>query len=248
MAPERRDADPAGIERRVIALPDDLRAEARAEGEPARRIIGHAAAFDRWTTLYEGDSLVWREVVRPGAFRRAIAERQDVRALFNHDSNYVLGRTASGTLQLSEDAVGLLSDTDPPDTQTIRDLVLAPIARRDITQMSFAFTVRRGPEVTTTRDGVTVLENGGERITRRFDGPRMYEDRELLDVDLFDVSPVTYPAYENTDVALRERGALRDAEIRERVLADRNVRKSSRQRLMHMGLRLADARGRGGCR
>src|SRR4051812_35078094 len=114
---EQRDNSPMALERRVLALADDL--EVRAEGEARRqRIIGHAAVFDRWTTLYEGESLVWREIVRPGAFREAITVRQDVAALFNHDSNYVLGRTTSGTLTLTEDATGLLTDTDPPDTDT----------------------------------------------------------------------------------------------------------------------------------
>lgn len=239
---ERRDADPAGIERRVLVYQGgDL--ELRVEGDTANRhIIGHAAVFDRWTTLYEGESLVWREVVRPGAFREAITARQDVAALFNHDSNYVLGRTTSGTLILAEDATGLLTDTDPPDTDTIRDLVLSPIARRDITQMSFAFQVRRGVETTTTtKEGVTVMDNGGERITRWFEGNQQHEDRELLSVDLFDISPVTYPAYKDTDVALRERGSAKEAEVRGRVLAAEKARKSSRLALMRMGLRLAEA-------
>jgi HK97 family phage prohead protease len=245
MTPERREADPAGIERRVLAIADDL--EVRAEGETKHHIVGHAAVFDRWTTLYEGESLVWREVVRPGAFREAITARQDVAALFNHDSNYVLGRTTSGTLTLTEDATGLLTDTDPPDTQTIRDLVLAPIARRDITQMSFAFQVRRAEETTTVgKDGVTVMDNGGERITRWFEGNQQHEDRELLSVDLFDISPVTYPAYKDTDVALRLSGATREAEVRRRVLAEKVLRKSSRLARMRMRLRLADARGKGG--
>jgi HK97 family phage prohead protease len=244
MTPERRDADPAGIERRVLTLTDDL--EVRAEGDATRpHIIGHAAAFDRWTVLYESPDYLWREVVRRGAFQYAIDAGQDVRSLFNHDSNFVLGRTASGTLTLSEDAVGLLSDTDPPDTQTIRDLVLSPIARRDVSQMSFAFVVRRGAETTTTTpEGVSVTDNGGERRTIRREGTRIIEERELLSVDLFDISPVTYPAYEATDVALR--GAAREAEVRRRVLAEIEVRNAGRLRGARMRSRLVDARIRGG--
>jgi HK97 family phage prohead protease len=247
MTPERREADPAGIERRVLAIADDL--EVRAEGETKHHIVGHAAVFDRWTTLYEGESLVWREVVRPGAFREAITARQDVAALFNHDSNYVLGRTTSGTLILTEDATGLLTDTDPPDSPTIRDLVLTPIARRDITQMSFSFTVRRAVEVTTTsKEGVTVIENGGERVTRWFEGNQQHEDRELLSLDLFDISPVTYPAYKDTDVTLRERGAAREEEIRGLVLAGQVRGKKVRLERMRMRLRLAEAHMRGDTR
>ena len=58
----------------------------------------------------------------PGAFRRALAADPDVRALFNHDSNYVLGRTTNGTLRLAEDPRGLVAEFDAPDTQYARDL------------------------------------------------------------------------------------------------------------------------------
>jgi phage head maturation protease len=127
--------------------------------------------------------------------------------------------------------------------------VLTPIARRDITQMSFSFLARRDVETTTTsKDGVTVMDNGGERITRRYEGNRLYEDRELLSVDLFDVSPVTYPAYKDTDVALRERGQRREAEVRQRVLADDRRRKAGRLERMRMRLRLAEAHMRGNTR
>lgn len=223
---ERREETPSsGRERRVIAA-TDLRLERRADGDgdgdaagQPPRIVGHAAVFDQWTTLYQSRTYLWREIIRPGAFRNAIAEGQDVRALFNHDSNYVLGRTTSGTLRLAEDAIGLVMDTDPPDTRTIRDLVLTPIERKDITQQSFAFTVRKG----------------GERIVIRVEDDLVIEERELLDLDLYDVSPVTYPAYEGTDVALRALGAQREQEIR-------GKRRTGRLARMRMRLRLAEAR------
>jgi HK97 family phage prohead protease len=199
-------------ERRYAPADGGLRLERRAEGEAAPpRIVGHASVFDRWTTLYEDDDYLVREVVRPGAYRNAIASGQDVRALFNHDSNFVLGRTTSGTLRLAEDGPGLLCEIDPPDTPTIRDLVLAPIARGDVSGMSFAFTPRRSGQTTTTEaGGITVVDSGGDRITRRMDGNRFVQERELLDLDLYDVSPVTYPAYEQTDVALRCLADLRE--------------------------------------
>jgi uncharacterized protein len=193
-------------ERRISGM-DSLKVERRAEGE-APRIVGHASVFNEWTTLYEGRYWVYREIVRPGAFRNAIAEKQDVRGLFNHDSNFVLGRTKSGTLELEEDGSGLVARITPPDTQTIRDLVLAPIERGDVTGMSFAFIVRRGdkPVVRTElADGSTVVASAGERITIRYEGDTRLEDRELIDLDLYDVSPVTYPAYDGTDVAMRSR-------------------------------------------
>jgi len=184
-----------------------LRVNVRSEGDltKPREIVGYAAVFNQPTTLYEGRYWTWREVIRPGAFARAIREQHDVRSLFNHDANFVLGRTASGTLSLVEDETGLLSTTLPPDTQTVRDLVLTPIARGDMTGMSFAFTPKRADKtvVTENPDGSTVVEAGGIRTTIRFEGDRCIEEDEILDVELYDVSPVTYPAYEGTNVSAR---------------------------------------------
>lgn len=210
------DHQPAGIERRLQPTPG-LRLETRAavEGQPERKqIVGHAVVFNQPTTLYEGRYLVYREMIRPGAFTNALKEKQDVRALFNHDSNFVLGRTKSGTLTLEQDETGLLSRTDPPDTQTIRDLVLSPIERGDVSGMSFAFTVRAGEKVVTTTDeeGTVTIDRGGEVITEREEGDKLVIEREVKDANLFDVSPVTYPAYDGTDVALRS--AAMPAELR----------------------------------
>ena len=140
-------------------------------------IEGHAAVFDEEAVI--GD--YFREVIKPGAFTRAIKEKQDVRALWNHDANHVLGRTKAGTLHLSEDKRGLKIAIDPPDTQFANDL-LTSIKRGDIDQMSFAF---RAVEE-------KWIEKKGEMSLR-----------ELHDLDLYDISPVTYPAYAATDVGLR---------------------------------------------
>lgn len=237
MPVERRDDAAAGRERRVISQ-TGLRLESRAKGgdggQAVQHVVGHAAVFDSWTTIYEGRYYVWREVVRKGAFSRAIAEGQDVRSLFNHNPDWILGRTASGTLTLREDEVGLLTDTDPTPTQFIADLVVAPIGRGDISQMSFAFTTNRTKQVVTTVEGVTVIDLGGERITLRTEGEKTVEERELLDLDLYDTSPVTYPAYLDTDVALRSLAERREQEIRGMA-----GRRSAR---MRMRLRLAEAR------
>lgn len=151
----------------------------RREGKPAR-IEGHAAVFNSLSEDLGG----FREQILPGAFLEAI-EKDDVRALFNHDSNYVLGRNVSGTLRLSEDVRGLAIEIDLPDTPTIRDLVAAPIERGDVSQMSFGFSVRPG----------------GQDWAKNDDGQVV---RSLKKVRLFDVSPVTFPAYRSTDVAVRE--------------------------------------------
>jgi HK97 family phage prohead protease len=149
--------------------------ELRADDD-TRRIVGYAAVFDS-----DADLGFFEERIAFGAFSRAIDEDQDVRALWNHDANYVLGRTKSKTLTMAEDKVGLRIEIDPPDTQTARDFVES-IRRGDVDQMSFAF--RAVKESWTEREGELPL-------------------RELHDVDLFDVSPVTYPAYEATSVGVR---------------------------------------------
>lgn len=161
------------------------------------------------------------ETIRPGAFRNALAEGQDVRALFNHDSNMLLGRTKSGTLRLSEDATGLRFEVDPPDSD-VADLVVQAISRGDLDGCSFGFMVRDGGSVWTIVEGP--------------DGDEQY-NRELTDLDIYDVGPVTYPAYQDTSVAVRSlEGARRDTE--------RGETPSVRDRL-RLRLRLAEAGGDG---
>jgi len=127
----------------------------------------------------------FREVIRPGAFAKTIKEA-DVRALINHDANLVIGRTKAGTLKLWEDAKGLRYEVQLPDTSYARDLIES-ISRGDVSGSSFAF---RPIKEHTTADGV----------------------REILEARLFDVSPVTYPAYAATSglLGLRNRQTKRE--------------------------------------
>jgi len=161
-------------ERRIVPA-GELRV-VRAAGDGAVKIGGHAAKFDSLSEDLGG----FRERIAPGAFAQTI-KNGDIRALWNHDSNIVLGRNKSGTLRLSEDSAGLLWEADAPQTQLVRDMVLAPIERGDVSQCSFGFY--------TLNDKWAKMD--GEWI------------RTLLEVELFDVSPVTYPAYPATDVAVR---------------------------------------------
>ncbi len=147
-------------------------------------IEGHAAVFNEEYVLCDYPDFKVVETVMPGTFSRAIAEKQDVRGLFNHEPSNLLGRTAAGTLSLTEDSRGLHFDCDPPDTQMGRD-VRTLIKRGDITGCSFGFKV--------TKQTRTEEEDNGKVTVRR----------AIEDVDLFDVSPVTYPAYEGTDVKAR---------------------------------------------
>jgi uncharacterized protein len=155
------------------------------------KLRGHAALFN-----VEVDFGYFREMVAPGAFKNSIESGDDVRALFNHDPNLILGRNKAGTLRLSEDEKGLLSEIDPPDTQLGRDIVVS-IERGDISQMSFGFYIT------------------SEEVVRREGESTLYIIKEAR---LFDVSPVTYPAYESTDVEVqrhvRERLSESEAQAR----------------------------------
>ncbi len=175
------------IERRAFPLAE-LRMEDR-DGNPPR-IVGHAAVFGRRSLpLGESGADVIVEEIAPGAFTKTLREA-DVRALINHDPNLVLGRTKAGTLRLAEDDRGLAVSIDPPDTQAARDLVVS-MRRGDISQMSFAFAPVRQQWAKETAGGKTV------------------HIRLLQEVRLYDVSVVTFPAYEDTDAQLR---ALQAAE------------------------------------
>jgi len=148
------------------------------EDEGTGKLTGHAAVFNEIADLR-----FFRERISPGAFRESI-KTDDVRALFNHDSNFVLGRNTAGTLSMKEDKQGLAVEITPPDTQWARDLKES-IRRGDISQMSFGFEVRK--------------EEWDEE----------QELRTLNEVKLWDVSPVTFAAYEGTDIALRNREAIK---------------------------------------
>lgn len=141
-------------------------------------IEGHAAVFDSWSETL-GGIFPFKEKVRKGAFAESIG-KDDIRALFNHDPNYVLGRNKAGTLELVEDDVGLRVRINPPDTSWARDITTS-IKRGDISQMSIGFVVEEDEWSST--DGI--------------------DTRELKKVQLFDVSPVTFPAYAATDVGVR---------------------------------------------
>ena len=163
------------IERRAFSL-DEMRIETREDGAP--RILGHAAVFNQLS----GDLGGFREQIAPGAFAEAV-QSDDIRALFNHNPDHVLGRNLAKTLLLSEDTRGLAIEIIPPDTQLARDLMTS-MQRGDITQMSFGFSVRPN----------------GENWAKDDEGRYV---RTLTKVRLFDVSPVTYPAYPQTDVGVR---------------------------------------------
>lgn len=148
----------------------------RAEGGGAPMIRGYAAVFDSPSEPIGFDGFT--EVVKPGAFAKSLQE-SDVRALWNHEPGQVLGRSSAGTLRLAEDAHGLAVEIDPPAWAAP---FVESIRRGDVSQMSFGFQTIKD-RFSTTEDGKTV--------------------RELIEVRLYDVSPVAFPAYQETSVEAR---------------------------------------------
>lgn len=153
--------------------------EVREGDDKPLRIVGHPVVYNRWSEDLGG----FRERILPGSATKTIAE-SDIRALFNHDPNIVLGRNTAGTAVFMDQANGLRMEAYPPDTQTIRDLVIAPMQRGDINQMSFAFRA--------VRDEWREPKKLGD----------LWE-RDIHEFRMFDASIVTFPAYPQTDAAVR---------------------------------------------
>jgi Escherichia/Staphylococcus phage prohead protease len=170
------------IEKRTYGL--QIRAEGNGTDTPLR-LTGYAAKYHTKSNDLGG----FRETILPGAFKKAVSNNgpngDDVRMLKNHDPHYVLGRTKSGTLQLRSDVVGLHFECDLPDTQYARDLHTS-VSRGDMSGCSFAFKVDPDGDEWTGDEEDNSLQL-----------------RKLRSVSLFDVSAVTYPAYEDTQVSAR---------------------------------------------
>ncbi len=161
---------------RCIEARFQFRAEAEAD---SRRVRGYAALFNSRTVLWDG----YEEVIAKGAFDNVL--KDDVRALFNHDPNLVLARTAANTLTIGVDDEGLWYEFELPNTTAGNDL-LESMKRGDVTQSSFGFSISDSTWIEETKDGKTVWLRTIKSLKR-----------------LYDVSPVTYPAYTDTSVALR---------------------------------------------
>jgi HK97 family phage prohead protease len=158
-------------------------------------ISGYAAVFNQDYVLWDSPTLRVVERVKPGAFTKSLKDQDDVRCLFNHDPNQILGRTTAGTLRLVQDDHGLSFDNNPPDTQLGRDLRTS-IKRKDITGCSFSFIVTKQTRTEEEQDGKTIVTRVIEEVS-----------------PTFDVGPVSFPAYTGTEVNARElRAAFGDEE------------------------------------
>lgn len=168
------------VQRHILATPAPFSLRAAGEGGGGIGFTGHGIVYDRWTEIYDYWFGAYQERIAPGA---ATAHLQDdVRLLINHDANLLLARTTSGTMRLSEDATGVIADAEMAPTQYARDLAVL-LERGDISQMSFSF-IPGDEEWDMRRDGTWL------RTITSFEA-------------LYDMSIVTYPAYEETDAGLR---------------------------------------------
>jgi hypothetical protein len=158
-------------------------AELRATGN---RLEGYAAVFDSPSVDLGG----FVETIRRRAFASSLQRRADVLGLYHHDTRAVLARTTSGTLRLAEDSRGLHFQMDVANTTAGRD-VLESVGRGDISGASIGFR--------------TVKDKWQRGSTPA--------QRELLEVDLFDVTVTASPAYPETSVARRSLERLTGAAI-----------------------------------
>ncbi len=175
--PEKNDKNK--IERRFI--PIDI-AELRISNDVKEpEIQGYAVVFNAWTEI--NGWFPFRERIAPGTFIETIAN-DNIRSQFNHDPNHVLGTTLIKTLNLKEDDRGLYQKTkiNPEDSDAMN--VYAKVKRGDVRGQSFQFMVE-------------------EEEWHEEEGKM--PERTILRVKLFDVGPVTFPAYEQTDVSVAQR-------------------------------------------
>jgi HK97 family phage prohead protease len=180
------------IERRFTAGAVEL----RAAGDAAKpKVRGYAAVFGKRSDNLGGSAYQVYEIIESGAFDDVLQD--DVRALFNHDANLILARSknGTGTLTIGVDQTGLFYEFEAPDTTAGRDLLVS-LARGDVDQSSFAFTVTEAGQSwqEVTEAGATVATRTIKKVSR-----------------LYDISPVTYPAYPDASAALRSLDQHRQA-------------------------------------
>ena len=167
------------MEKRIFNI--ETRVDSTEDGRDL--VVGHASVYDSRSNNLGG----FYEFIERGAFNEELISNCDVRALINHDPNLILARNTSGTLNLTADERGLKYEFEMPETSYGKDLAIS-MKRGDITQSSFAFTVAED-------DWSTDDEGNNIRTIKKIDR-------------LYDVSPVTYPAYNmaESDLVVAKRG------------------------------------------
>lgn len=182
------------MEQRVMKMRD---ATVR-ERDGGRYLEGYFAVFGEPYQVCAG----WVETISPGAFARYLATGQDVKVLWNHDTNVVLGSTANGTASLREDETGLFGSVLINDKDQDAVNAHARVERGDVDGCSFGFEIARQEEW--------------------WDDDGVYHTR-IMEVDpLYEVSPCTFPAYTSTSISARAAQTLVEArEKLERAQAER---------------------------
>jgi len=165
------------------------------------KIKGYAVVYNSLSEPLNFGNYSFREKILPGAFDRVLSEERDIKCLFNHDKNKVIGRTTNNTLQLRSDEKGLYFECEYNPEITWQNDLVKSMKRGDIDQCSFAFTIdSKGKKETT-------VENDSEVNTLR----------EISEIkDLYEVSVVTFPAYKETEAYARDCQALIDSYEKEK--------------------------------
>lgn len=162
-------------QRQVRSLPQNFKTR---DADGKLYIEGYFAVFDSPYPLWDGAE----EVVKLGAFEGVL--KQDVRALVNHDTTLVMGRTKAGTLQLKQDDTGLWGQIEVNRDDTDAMNLYARVQRGDVSQCSFGFDIEKE----------TFVDLG--------DGRCRWEIEKVN--PLYEVSVCTFPAYEATSVSARK--------------------------------------------
>lgn len=163
--------------------------EVRSEEGKPTTLRGYAAVFDQLSVPLYG----FREKIQKGAFAESLS-KNNIKALWNHNSDFPLGSTNGSTLRLEEDERGLLFELDLPDNSWGRDAGVA-IQRKDVDGVSFGFSVKKDSWDNT---------NPEQSI------------RTLVDVELIEISPTPFPAYPSTNVSARSvTEAIQDVDFKE---------------------------------
>lgn len=174
------------MERRVIQTKDAFQTR---EENGRRYIEGYFSVFNQPYEVFPG----WIEEIAPGAFSRTLRENKDVKVLWNHNSDIVLGSTINRTAALREDDVGLFGSNEINEEDQEAKNGYARIARGDVRGCSFGFDIRG--------------------VEERWDDEGNYRTR-ITDVDLYEVSPCTFPAYAQTSISARAKEELEEARTR----------------------------------
>jgi hypothetical protein len=162
--------------------------------EKEKHLTGHGAVYDRWSVDLGG----FKELFEQGSFTESI-QKDDIRSLQNHDPHYILGRTKSGTLTLEEDKKGVKFDDLLPETSYASDLLVS-VERKDVTGCSIIFSVDAKDE--------RWFVDGEEAefldaLMAMWDEKKHKVERRISKASMYDIGPVTFPAYPQTDVKAR---------------------------------------------